>query len=197
MAGPAGRGGDDVRAALGDVVDDLGVVVDVGVGGIVDVLHGHAQLGIDLHDQILDHGVNEACLVGLWSDVAVLISPLVLGEDMHLGAIHLEVVDELCQGDVGIRLRVAQNHSEGLAGLGCGLQTGKQGGNQNGMGVHHNLNIELGMPPGLTVLQFLAAHLADALADLTILKGDKFRGAEAELGSGLKDNFTHFTAPFL
>ena len=41
VARPAGAGGDDVRAALGDVIDDLRIVVDVLRRGIVDVRHRH------------------------------------------------------------------------------------------------------------------------------------------------------------
>lgn len=82
MARPAGAGGDDVCAALGDVVDDLGVVIDVGVGREMHIFHRHAQLRIDLLVQILDHGVNKAGFVGDGGDVALIVRPFVLGKDI-------------------------------------------------------------------------------------------------------------------
>ena len=45
---------------------------------------------------------------------------------MYLGAVNLEVVDQLRQRNVGIRLGVAQNHSELVTSLRCLLQTGEQ-----------------------------------------------------------------------
>ena len=196
MACPTGRGGDDISTAFGNIVDDLGVIGDILIGGIVDIGHGHTQLGVDLHDQILDHGVDETGFIGLGGNVAVLVCPLILGKNMYLGAIHLEVVDQLRQGDVGIGLRIAQDHGEGLTCFRGSLQPGKQSGNQHGMGVHHHLDIKLRMPPGLPLLQFLAAELTDTLADLPVLKGHEIRGAEREFTGGFKNNITHSYCTF-
>ena len=195
MARPAGAGGDDVRAALGDVVDDLGVVVDVGVGREMDVLHRHAQLRIDLLIQILDHGVDKACFIGDGGDVALIVRPFVLGEDVDPGAVDAEVVDELRQRDVGFRLGVAEDHGEGLARLGGCLQTAEQRCDQHGMRVHHDLDIEFRMPPVLTLFQFLAAHFAHALTDLAVLEGDEFGGVEVELGCGFGNKVFHCNSP--
>ena len=195
MARPAGAGGDDVCAALGDVVDDLGVVIDVGVGREMHIFHRHAQLRIDLLVQILDHGVNKAGFVGDGGDVALIVRPFVLGKDMNLGAVNLEVVDELRQRDVGFRLGIAEDHGEGLARLGGSLQTAEQRCDQHRMRVHHDLDIEFRMPPVLTLFQFLAAHFAHALTDLAVLEGDEFGGVEVELGCGFGNKVFHCNSP--
>ena len=175
VACPSGRGGSDVRAgALSDIVDDLGVILDVSVGGEMNILHRHTKLLIDLVVEILDHRVSEACLVGDRSDVAVLISPLVLCNEVNLGAVNLEVVDKLCKGDVGVGLRVTEDHSKALACLGSCLKSGEEGGNKHGVRVHHNLNLELGMPPSLSLLKVLAAEATNVLAYLLILEGHEF-----------------------
>ena len=196
VAGPAGAGGDDVGAALGDVVDDLGIAVDVLVGGVVDVLQRHTQLGVDLIDEVLQHGVSETGLIGLGGDVALIVGPLVLGEHEHLGAVDLEVVDQLSQGDVGLRLGVAQDHGEGATGLGGGLQAGEQGGDQHGMGVHHDLDVKVGMPPRLALLQLGTGQLAHALALLAVLEGNVVAGLKIELGRGVEDDVFHNDLPF-
>ena len=195
MARPAGAGGDDVCAALGDVVDDLGVVIDVGVGREMHIFHRHAQLRIDLLVQILDHGVNKAGFVSDGGDVALIVRPFVLGKDMNLGAVNLEVVDELRQRDVGFRLGIAEDHGEGLACLGGSLQTAEQRCDQHRMRVHHDLDIEFRMPPVLTLFQFLAAHFAHALTDLAVLEGDEFGGVEVELGCGFGNKVFHCNSP--
>ena len=67
----------------------------------MNVLHRHTKALVDLVVEILDHRVSEACLVGDGSDVTVLVCPLVLCYKVNLGAINLEVVDKLCQGNSG------------------------------------------------------------------------------------------------
>ena len=189
---PSGRGRDDVSAALGDIVDYLGVIVDVCVCGVVNVREGHTELRIDLIYEVLEHRVNEACLVSLGSDVAVLVSPLVLCEDMYLGAVNLEVVDKLCERDIGIGLGVAEDHCEGSACLACFLEASEEGRDENGVGVHHYLDLKLGVPPCLSLFKILARKLAYSVAYLFILEGYELCSVEVELRCGIENYVFHF-----
>ena len=138
--------------------------------------------------------MRETGLVGLGSDVALIVSPLVHGEDVNLGAVNLEVVDQLSQRDVGLGLGVAQDQSDLAASLRGFLDAGEQGGDQNRMGVHHNLDLEIRI--GM-LLQVLAADLAQALADFAILKGNVIAGDKVEVGCGIEDDVLHRTrSPF-
>ena len=100
-------------------------------------------------------------------------------------------------GLIGKITKVTKNHSEALSCFACCFKACEEGGNENGMGVHHNLYVELRMPPILALLQILAADLTDALTDLTVTEGHEVGGHKVEDGSGLENDVFHsFISPF-
>ncbi len=198
VACPTGRGGCNISTgSLGDIVDDLGIILDVSVSGEVYVLHGHTKLLIDLVVEVLDHGVSEACLVGDGSDVSVFVSPLVLCNKVNLRAINTEVVDKLCKRNVGVGLGVSEDHSEGLSCLGSRLKTGEEGSYENGMGVHHNLYVKFGVPPSFSLFEILAAEATNVFADCFVLEGNKLMGLEVKLGCGIGNKVVHDLSPYI
>jgi hypothetical protein len=109
---------------------------------------------------------------------------------VNLGAVNLEIVDKLSERNVGVGLGVAKNHGEASSLLTCFLETGEEGGNENGMGVHHNLYFELGVPPGLSLFEILAAEATNVITNRLVLEGHEFVRLKIKFCCGI-GNETH------
>ena len=158
------------------------------------VFQRHAQPLVDLINEVFQHGMREARLIGFRGDVALVVGPFVHGEDVHLAAIHLEIVDQLRQRNIGFRLGIAQDQRDFPVVFRSFPDAREQGGDEHRVGIEHNLDVEIRVR---VLFQILAADLAQALAHLAVLEGNIVAGLEGKIGRGIKNNVFHRTrTPF-
>ena len=129
--------------------------------------------------------MGKAGLIGFGGDIALVVGPFIHSEDMYLFAVHLEIVDKLCQGDVGFWLRVAQNQGDLSVVLRGLLNPRKQGCNQNRVGIHHHFDLKIRVG---VLFQVLTADFAKPFADLSVLKGHIIAGDKVKVGRRIKFN---------
>lgn len=113
VAGPTGAGIAGVSTfAFAALHDEVGIDRRKFLAVVVDILLLGTQILVDAHDEMLEEGIAKARRIIKRSDIALIVCPLAHREADQIPAVDTELVDEICQRNIGIRAWVAGDHDE-------------------------------------------------------------------------------------